>query len=160
LFTGIHFSLTSYEWGNWVTVQNKAKFFSRIGGTGALALGLILASQAVALAAPAISVTPSAGLKDVATVAVSGSGLSPDTLYHFGQCGAVSPDVLACNAATAVDVITDANGAAETPLTVHRVFDGILSDGSTITVDCGVVACLVGGNDDTGAGAGAPISFG
>src|SRR4051812_31388106 len=71
------------------------KVMARIGVVAGLALGLASAlpssSYAAVTAAPSVTVTPSTGLADGASVAVVGSGLLANTNYHVGQCAVVDP---------------------------------------------------------------------
>jgi Neocarzinostatin family len=139
-------------------VTNRRKGLVKFGAAAALALGLGLGFQLPANAA-AISVTPSSGLSDGATVTVSGSGLKAGGVYHVGQCAAIRPDAYACNSANGVDVVANGSGAATTPLVVRRSFQGTAADGSTSPVDCSVVPCVVGVFDDTFDGGAVPIAF-
>ncbi|WP_433241287.1 enediyne antibiotic chromoprotein [Streptosporangium sp. CA-135522] len=149
-------------------LSNKGTMLSKIGVAAALALGLATAFQSAAGAAvpaaasaAAVSLTPSTNLADGDTVAVSATGLSPNTVYHVGQCAFVQSGAIACNQPQSVDVTTDANGAATTSIVVRRTFQGLAgSEGTPAgTVDCAAVACSIGLGTSAGQGAGAGISF-
>lgn len=141
------------------------KLFAKIGAVAALGLGLAFTTQAVASAdtttvnAPAISVTPSSGLSDGASVAVSGTGLTAGTTYHVGECAVVGPQSMACNSVADTDVVADASGAASTPLTVRKAFTGTAHDGSTHAIDCGTQTCVVAFYSDTFEGGQVALSF-
>jgi hypothetical protein len=137
------------------------------GAVAGLALGLIAVQAQGSVAEPAadaqqsivVTVTPSTGLTDGEAVAVSGTGLVPETVYHVGQCVAVDPVTLACNGEELVDVTSDSEGNVDTTLTVRLTFDGVIGDEPWGPVDCSVDSCFVGLGDDNWNGGGAPVSF-
>jgi hypothetical protein len=142
-------------------VTNTVKFAAKLGAAAALAAGLFFTAQpASAEVAPNLSVTPSAGLADGAVVSVSITDAGANETYGVAQCTDISPGVLACNAATATGVTTDANGAATFPLTVNKVFEGFTPEGAPAgTIDCTAVDCYVGGGNATLGLGTVPISF-
>ncbi|GLF98778.1 enediyne antibiotic chromoprotein [Streptomyces yaizuensis] len=133
---------------------------AKIVAGSVVALGMTVAFQAPAMAAPTVSVTPSSGLADGAVVQVAGGGLQPGVTYSVGQCAEVEPGVLACNPANA-RVTAGADGRVSTPLKVAKKYQGVRFDDTVWgTVDCAVVQCVVGLSDSTGQGpAGVPVSF-
>lgn len=143
------------------------KLATRMGVIAGLALGLTSVLPSVASAgvtvAPAVTVSPSTGIADGAEISVIASGLRANTSYHVGQCAVVdfSNFTLACNAADSLDVTTDADGNVSTAITVRRVYDGVVgAEGRPWgEIDCTDVDCGIGLADETGAGAGANITF-
>lgn len=141
--------------------MRKNTFAKAVAGTAA-ALGMLVAFQAPASAEEAsATVTPSSGLADNAVVQVGATGLTVGAAYTVGECAEVQPGVLACEAASRVEVTAGADGTLATPLTVKKSFEGILFDGTSYgTVDCAAVTCVVGLADSAGNGpAGVAISF-
>jgi hypothetical protein len=139
----------------------KAKLLTRVGVSSAFALGLALTFQPGPASALAVSVTPSTNLVDGQSVTVSGTGLTPGTVYHIGECAPVD-STIACNQPEGVDVTADSAGTATATLTVRKTFVGLVGapPGTPVgTIDCGTQACLVGFGDDAGNGGGVPISF-
>ena len=127
----------------------------------ASALGMMAVANPAASAAPALTATPSTDLVDGQTVTATISGFRADTIVFVTECAMVAPNTLACDAANVVQVTTDATGAATTPVTARKVFEGVLADGTPYgPVDCAGGGCLVAAGDvDQVDGALAPISF-
>jgi ferredoxin len=121
------------------------------GGNETLGLGTVpisFAAEPVALA-PKLSVTPSSGLADGASVTVNVTGAAANDNYGIAECADVS-GVMACNAATATGFTSDASGAATFPLTVNKVFQGSTAEGNPVgTVNCAVDNCYVGGGNSS-----------
>ena len=135
------------------------KLIAKTAAAFALAGGLTLASQAGASAAGTVSVTPATGLTSGATVTVSATGLTPNLEHFVGLCGTVGGQY-GCDATGVVSVTSNASGAASTPLTVKKTFTGTVGGGGTVTVDCGVVQCVIGVyNADATAGGSTTVSF-
>lgn len=135
---------------------------ARIVAGSAVVLGLLTMAQLPAsAAAPTLTVTPSSGLSDGATVQVSGTGLQAGATYDVGECAWVESGVLACAPETFTRATADSAGSLDSPLTVRKTFTGVLFDGTTWgTVDCATTECQVGASDAAGNGIGSvPISF-
>ncbi|MFD1147843.1 enediyne antibiotic chromoprotein [Saccharothrix hoggarensis] len=134
---------------------------ARIVAGSAVVLGLLTTGGLTASAAPALTVTPSSGLADGATVQVSATGLQAGTTYDVGECAWVEAGVLACAPETFTRATANSAGSLDSPLTVRKTFTGVLFDGTTWgTVDCTTVQCSVGVSDAAGNGpGGVPISF-
>jgi hypothetical protein len=127
----------------------------------AIGMALMFAPQSGATeAAPGVTVTPSSGLSNGDTVAVSLTGFSPNTDVFGGECAYLPSGQVACPAGDPVKLTTDADGAASTSLTVVSTFDGFLLDGTAVgTVDCHTARCIIGTSDASGNGAEATITF-
>lgn len=127
----------------------------------AVAMAMVFGPQAGATeAAAGVTVTPSSGLSNGDTVSVSLTGFGPNTAVFAGECAYISPDQVACPAGDPVQLTTDADGAASTPLTVQASFEGFLLDGTAVgTVDCHIAQCVIGTSDAAGNGAQQTITF-
>jgi hypothetical protein len=145
-----------------VTFRNKLSLMTRLAATTAVATGLTLTMQAPAMAAsPTVAVTPATGLSDGATVAVTGSGLTPGAVYYAGQCALIASGKFGCDPSTSVAVTADAKGTVSTKIAVHTKFNAVVDAAGTPggTVDCGVTSCVVDLRSATGDGASQAISF-
>ncbi|MFH8385268.1 enediyne antibiotic chromoprotein [Kitasatospora sp. NPDC018058] len=145
-----------------MTVKNKLGLISRVAGTAALAAGLAVAVQTSAMAAsPVVAVSPGAGLSDGQQVAVTASGLTPNTLFHIGQCAQVEPNKFGCDKTTAKDVVADAQGNINTTMTVHSSFTAVVDASGQAwgTVDAKTTQTSVVVLNDLGAGGFQAISF-
>ncbi len=134
-------------------VKSKTKEMARLGAGATAAVGLAIAFTPLAGAAsaePGLSVTPSSGLSDGETVSVSATGFVPESTLSVGQCASVD-GAPACPAGEPLQLTTDADGAATTPLTVQKTFEGYRFDGTSVgMVDCTVDECFVGAGDSSG----------
>ncbi|MGW5051326.1 enediyne antibiotic chromoprotein [Actinokineospora sp. NPDC004072] len=143
-------------------VANKAKNAARFGAAAGLALGLAVAFQPMASAAPAaagLNVTPATGLSHGDTVSVSVTGFTPNTTVFIGQCAAVGGDA-ACPAGDPLQVTTNASGAATATLAVKKTFDAFRLDGTPVgVVDCATAVCAVAASEASGNGLSVTLSF-
>jgi hypothetical protein len=144
-----------------VTATKKLGLIARLGATAAIATGLALATQSSAMAAPTVSVSPVSGLSDGQTVAVSASGLTPNTVFHIGQCAQVEAQKFGCNKSTSKDVTTNAQGEINTSLVVRSSFEAVVSADGPVwgTVDAKTTQTQVVVLSDTGEGGGQAITF-
>ncbi|MFF4457547.1 enediyne antibiotic chromoprotein [Streptomyces goshikiensis] len=147
-----------------MTVKNTLAAITRLGAVAALATGLAVAVQPAAMAAPAaaaVTVTPATGLSDNQQVTVTGTGLTPGTVYHVGQCAVVAPNTFGCDKATSLDVVADAQGKVTAQLRVHVSFAAVVGASATPwgTVDAKATPTQVGLGSDSGEGGGQLISF-
>ncbi|MGW3359705.1 enediyne antibiotic chromoprotein [Streptomyces bungoensis] len=145
-----------------MTVKNKLGLVTRLGAAAAIAAGLAVAVQPSAMAAsPVVSVSPVNGLADGQQVTVAASGLTPNTVFHVGQCAFVEPSVYGCDATTSKDVTSDALGQLNTTLVVHSSFQAVVGADRHVwgTVDAKTTQTQVGLGSDTGEGGGQLITF-
>lgn len=146
-----------------MAISSRARLVATGTAIAGLAMGLVMAfgpSANAAVAAPGITVTPSTGLSDGATVTVVVTGFAPNTAVLTSECAQIAPGKVACPAGKPTEITTDATGAAKTPLTVVSSFQGFLLDGTSVgTVDCHTVECVVGVSDANDNGAEAPLAF-
>jgi len=154
-------------------MKNSVKFLAKVGAVAAFALGIAFASQAGAsasqseaadaspavVAAPSISATPTSGLANGATVQLSGTGLTPGTVYYVGQCAAVSATDYACNDATNLERTATASGTISAPVTVFTSFTGTTGSGATHAINCKTTSCVVAAYSASFQGGAVPISF-
>jgi len=126
-------------------VKNGTSRIAKVGAIAVFATGLALGSYSVANAdtVESVSVTPTSGLADGATVQVSGSGLAANSTFWIGECGQVGAECLG-DAGRVLQVTSDGSGSFSTPLTVVKQFNGHKLDGSTVAIDCNSVQCSVG----------------
>ncbi|MEV6912249.1 enediyne antibiotic chromoprotein [Amycolatopsis sp. NPDC051071] len=126
-------------------VKNGTSRIAKVGAIAVFATGLALGSYSVANAdtVESVSVTPTSGLTNGATVQVSGSGLAPNSTFWIGECGQVGADCLG-DAGRVLQVTSNSSGSISTPLTVVKQFNGHKADGSTVAIDCNTVQCAVG----------------
>ncbi|MEU5090330.1 enediyne antibiotic chromoprotein [Streptomyces sp. NPDC021356] len=145
-----------------MTVKNKLGLVTRLGAVAAVAAGLAVAVQPSAMAAsPVVSVSPASGLADGQQVAVTASGLTPNTVFHVGQCAFVEPTKYGCDASTSKDVTSDAQGKVNTTLVVHSSFQAVVGADRQVwgTVDAKTTQTQVGLGSDAGEGGGQIVSF-
>ncbi|MGW4276541.1 enediyne antibiotic chromoprotein [Streptomyces seoulensis] len=145
-----------------MTVKNKLGLVTRLGAAAAVAAGLAVAVQPSAMAAsPVVSVSPATGLADGQQVTLTASGLTPNTVFHVGQCAFVEPTKYGCDATTSKDVVSDAKGNVNTTLAVHSSFQAVVTADRVVwgTVNAKTTATQVGLGSDTGEGGGQVISF-
>ncbi len=141
-------------------MSNVAKRFGSLAMAVAIAsAGSLASGQAPALgAARAIVVTPASGLSDGQSVAVTGSGFSPNASMAATQCLAGAVAQASCDLSGVSVFASDAAGAFHASLTVHASITT-----PTGTADCTVVGqCIVGAAEITNintANAFAPIVF-
>ncbi|MFK0216467.1 enediyne antibiotic chromoprotein [Streptomyces sp. NPDC090298] len=145
-------------------VKNKLALATRVAAATAVAAGLALTLQPSAMAAataPVVSVSPASSLSDGQQVAVTASGLTPNTVFHLGQCAFVEPGKYGCDAATAKDVVSDASGKINTTIVVHSSFQAVVGADRTVwgTVDAKVTQTQVGLGSDAGEGGGQLVTF-
>jgi hypothetical protein len=139
----------------------------KFGAVAAMGVGIAFAASTGASAAPApavvaapsITVTPTSGLADGATVQLSGTGLTPGTTYFIGECSAISATNYACDNATNFTQVANASGTIAAPVTVHSAFTGTTSSGATFAIDCKSVSCVVAAYSASFEGGAVPISF-
>ncbi|MFI5776949.1 enediyne antibiotic chromoprotein [Nocardia sp. NPDC051570] len=128
-----------------------------VGSLAALTIGAPLA-----MAAPAVTATPSTGLSDGDVVAVTASGFPASTGVFAALCAMVDNETL-CDQKAGVITQADGNGNVSTSLTVHAAFTGYdKSNQPKVNVDCKFVSggCYVGVVDKGFTSVGeAPISF-
>lgn len=125
-------------------LNHRTRRAAKFAGVAAAAFGLSMAVQPAALAAPALSVSPSSGLSHGQSVTVSISGAAPSQTYFIGQCATVAGHN-ACDAATATQVTTDAAGAASVSFKVSKTYAGSTPEGTPVgTVDCAATSCTIG----------------
>ncbi|MFJ3906175.1 enediyne antibiotic chromoprotein [Streptomyces sp. NPDC090025] len=144
--------------------KNKLGLATRVVAATAVAAGLALTvspAASAAAAAPVVAVSPASGLADGQQVAVTASGLTPNTVFHLGQCTFVEPGKYGCDAATAKDVVSDAQGKINTTIVVHSSFTAVVGADRTPwgTVDAKVTQTQVGLGSDAGEGGGQIVSF-
>ncbi|MCZ0983668.1 enediyne antibiotic chromoprotein [Streptomyces diastatochromogenes] len=139
-------------------VKNK---LARVVAVSAAAAGLALALQTSASAATTVSVSPATGLANNQQVAVTASGLTPNTVFHIGQCAQVAPGKYGCDKTTAVDVTSDANGNINSSLVVHSSYQAVVDASGNIwgTVDAKATQTFVSVMNDLGTGGFQNISF-
>ncbi|MFB7454987.1 enediyne antibiotic chromoprotein [Streptomyces sp. NPDC056194] len=140
-------------------VKNK---LARVVAVSAAAAGLALTLQTSASAAtPVVSVSPASSLSDGQQVAVTASGLTPNTVFHLGQCAFVEPGKYGCDATTAKDVVSDATGKINTTFVVHSSFQAVVGADRTVwgTVDAKTTQTQVGLGSDAGEGGGQLVTF-
>jgi hypothetical protein len=108
-------------------------------------VGVMLLTSGTAHAAPTATVTPSTGLQDLQSVAVSGSGFTTDVIqFGLAQCtGDGTPEGTVCIGHTVV--AASGPGSFSTTFTVHQ-FVG--------TVDCAAApgTCVIGASNIVGGG--------
>jgi hypothetical protein len=152
-----------------MSVKNGSKLLAKVVGVAGIAVGIAIAFQSGASASPAphaqsvattaaITVTPATGLADGATVAVSGDGLTAGSVYHVGECAAVSATEFACDHASNKDVTATANGTLSTNIVVDRTFTGVTEAGASHAIDCKADSCVLAAFSTTDGGA-VPLSF-
>ncbi|MFD1044466.1 enediyne antibiotic chromoprotein [Kibdelosporangium lantanae] len=104
-------------------------------------------SNAMAASASTIAVTPTTGLSDGQSVAVTGSGSPGGALIDTIECEVpVGTSTVSCDTADVTVTTSDASGAFSTTLTVRAQFDGVdASTGQpTKKVDCTIApGCIV-----------------
>src|ERR1700759_2695995 len=103
-------------------VKNKV---ARVVAAATVAAGLALTLQTSASAATTaavVSVSPATGLVNNQQVAVTASGLTPNKVFHVGQCAQVEPGKFGCDKTTSVDVTSDASGKINSSLVVHSSY--------------------------------------
>ncbi|WP_051467889.1 enediyne antibiotic chromoprotein [Actinomadura oligospora] len=140
---------------------------TKLGLVGALTLGLAAAygsapasATTTLAAAPAATATPSTGLTDGQSVAVSATGLTPNSVQNLGECTLTPANEAAC--VSLGSTTSAADGSANASVTVHKTFTATVGGTVYGNVDCGVVQCFIGISDtgtSSGTGAGALISF-
>ncbi|MFD3728491.1 enediyne antibiotic chromoprotein [Streptomyces sp. NPDC058671] len=145
-------------------VKNKLGLATRVAAATAVAAGLALTLQPSASAAPTapvVSVSPASALSDGQQVTVTASGLTPNTVFHLGQCAFVEPGKYGCDATTAKDVVSDAQGKVNTTMVVHSSFQAVVGADRTVwgTVNAKTTQTQVGLGSDAGEGGGQLISF-
>ncbi|MFD6183016.1 enediyne antibiotic chromoprotein [Streptomyces goshikiensis] len=143
-------------------VKNKLGLITRVGATAALAAGLAVAIQPTAMAAsPVIAVSPTSSLTDGQQVAITASGLTPNTVFHIGQCAVVEPGKFGCDKTTSKDVVSDAKGNINTTLTVHQTFQAVVSADGPVwgTVNAKVTQSQAVVLSNVGEGGGQPLTF-
>jgi hypothetical protein len=156
-----------------VTMKSGVRFLAKLGAIAAFALGVAIASQTGAsasqseapasspavVAAPSISATPTSGLASGATVQLTGTGLTPGTVYFVGECAAVSATSYACNDATNAERTANASGTISAPIVVHSSFTGTTGSGTTHAINCKTTTCVVAAYSASFEGGAVPISF-
>ncbi|PRH79867.1 macromomycin [Streptomyces solincola] len=137
---------------------------TRVVAAAGLAAGLALAVQPAAVAAPSapvVAVSPASALADGQQVSVTASGLTPNTVFHLGQCAFVEPGKYGCNAETGKDITSDASGKINTTFTVRSSFTAVVTADGAVwgTVDAKKIQTQVGLGSGTGEGGGQVVSF-
>ncbi|MEV4943446.1 enediyne antibiotic chromoprotein [Streptomyces zaomyceticus] len=145
-------------------VKKKLVVATRVAAATAVAAGLALTLQPSAMAAataPVVSVSPASSLSDGQQVVVTASGLTPNTVFHLGQCAFVEPGKYGCDATTAKDVVSDATGKINTTIVVHSSFQAVVGADRTVwgTVDAKAIQTQVGLGSDAGEGGGQLVTF-
>lgn len=124
-----------------------------VAGCLAVVGSALLAAPAAAQTGPVVTADPAAGLHDLQTVQVVGSGFEPGQATTLAQCalreGAVAG---VCYGATATPITADGSGNFTTTFLVRRVIREVAS-----TVDCAETAQRCGLS--AGALAVAPLTF-
>jgi hypothetical protein len=134
----------------------------RCGLTVAAALTLFSSPAAFAAGeAPSLTASPSTGLSDGQSIAVSVAGFSADTGVDVAECAGMPGSSLVCDVRDQVSLTSDASGAGSTTLTVYDTFPGTDINGNVTTVDCATVTggCFVGARTASQEYAAAAISF-
>jgi hypothetical protein len=103
-----------------------------------LLLGGAMTGIAGAAGSPAVTVTPSTGLRDFQTVQVDGTGFIAGAPVVVSECQAGVATAKSCDAATFDFTPADANGAVHVPVKVRRV----IRNGAH-QVDCATVGACV-----------------
>jgi hypothetical protein len=106
-----------------------------------------------------ITADPSTGLLDGQSVAVTGSGLVPKTLYGLVECQSGATDITGCAIFSVITVATtDATGSFSTSAPVART---ITPEESETPIDCATAgACVLAAAPETGdIAASTPITF-
>lgn len=133
-----------------------------LGPTAAVggALAAVLLSAGPALAAPAVTVSPSSGLSNGSTVHVKFTGFKAGDTVAVVECSplAATKGSAACDTGSVKIVTADANGAGETDYTVKTGQIGTLADSKCppATDSCVITAALLSDNNTNGF---APITF-
>ena len=104
------------------------------GGTVHTAFATLTFSSSVPANRPHITVTPTTGLQDAATVQVSGSGFTPDSKVVLAQCVTGTIGLTACDRSTEQSAVADANGVF--PTTAFVVHTRIFAGAQGLAVDC------------------------
>lgn len=145
--------------------KNKLSLATRVAAATAVAAGLALTLQPstamAAATAPVVAVSPASSLSDGQQVAVTASGLTPNTVFHLGQCAFVEPGKYGCDATTAKDVVSDATGKLNATIVVHSSFEAVVGADRTVwgTVDAKTTQTQVGLGSDAGEGSGQLVTF-
>jgi hypothetical protein len=133
---------------------------TKVSAAAGLAVGLALAfAPAASASAAGMTVTPSTGLTNGASVSVSVTGFGANETVFVGQCAYVGGEP-ACPSGTTPSVTANGSGAATTTVTVKKTFEGFRLDGTSIgTVDCASADCFIGAGANSGAQASVSIKF-
>lgn len=131
----------------------------RLATAGVLGTAVVvgaLATSPAAASAAAVTVTPSTGLTDGQTVAVSGTGYVAGSEIGVSEC--VRDTV--CSETT-VHTTAGADGTFAVDYVARKQFTATdWSTGETVTVDCAVEQCQVVAWEQEIGPIGQPISFG
>lgn len=144
---------------------NRTALVSRAALTASAVCAAVLAVAVPASAAPTapgVTVTPSSGLSDCATVTVAVTGFGAGEEVSVSECaGTPGTDTLVCDVAGIKQLTTDTAGAGSATTTVRKTFQGQDQSGNPVTVDCATVAggCFIGATDQAQNHATAAISF-
>ncbi|MFD8128264.1 enediyne antibiotic chromoprotein [Streptomyces mirabilis] len=145
--------------------KKRIALISKAGLTGAAAVAAMLAVSVPATAAATavgVTVTPSTGLSDGASVTVNVTGFGAAEAVSATECaGDPAAGTLVCDVAGIKQLTTDATGAGSTAFTVKKTFQGQDQSGATVDVNCATIAggCFIGASNEAQNRDTAAISF-
>ncbi|MFE2484178.1 enediyne antibiotic chromoprotein [Streptomyces mirabilis] len=145
--------------------KKRIALISKAGLTGAAAVAAMLAVSVPATAAATavgVTVTPSTGLSDGASVTVNVTGFGAAEAVSATECaGDPAAGTLVCDVAGIKQLTTDATGAGSTAFTVKKTFQGQDQSGATVDVNCVSIAggCFIGASNEAQNRDTAAISF-
>lgn len=145
--------------------KKRVALISKAGLTGAAAVAAMLAVSVPASAgasAAGVTVTPSTGLSDGASVTVDVTGFGAAEAVSVTECaGDPAAGTLVCDVAGIKQFTTDAAGAGSTTFTVKKTFQGLDQSGAAVDVNCATIAggCFIGASNEAQDRDTAGISF-
>ncbi|SDJ98160.1 Neocarzinostatin family protein [Actinopolyspora mzabensis] len=145
-----------------MTLKRRTSRLAKAGVVAAATAGLIAGvhSASADTTAPELSVAPSSGLTDGATITATVTGLAANETYWIGPCG-MTDNGCAGDPDSVVEATSDGSGDLTTELTVNKEFVGNVGTGNDVSIDCAETQCKVGVyNADIVALDRTPIHFG
>lgn len=107
---------------------------------------------------PTITITPSTGLTNDASVTITGSGFTANDSVYAVECLATATSAAGCDTATATPITVGADGLL--PTTKFKVVTGTVGTGTCGTSSSNLGNCVIEVANIAGGDAGAtPISF-
>ncbi len=126
---------------------------SAVSRTPRVVVGLLVAAFAIALIATgfasadtmgtSLTVTPSSGLTDGQSVALSGSGYTPGASGTVSECGNNAANGIGCTTIGTLSTDGSGNLPAGTTVNVQKTFTAMSGPANGTTIDCATDACWI-----------------